>query len=108
LTEELGAKLRELVGSVTEFSERYQREGKGTLTLVLNVKALGNGSIAVAGDVKTKLPVAKRAGSLFWPTKGNNLTIENPRQQKLPLREVPPTRNETKDIGTADRTARPV
>ncbi|MDX6480328.1 MAG: hypothetical protein QOG85_838 [Gaiellaceae bacterium] len=95
---ELATKMQELVGSLKAFSDKFQREGKGTLTLVLNVSAHGNGTVTVAGDIKTKTPTAKRAGSVFWLTPGNNLAVENPRQQKLPLKEVPPPKTHTKDI----------
>lgn len=100
LHDDLGLRMQELVGNLRAFSERYQREGKGTLTLTLNVIAAGNGTIAVAGDVKVKTPTPKRAGSVFWPTAANNLTLENPRQQKLPLKEVPQPRRDVKDLST--------
>lgn len=98
LHDELGAKLQELVAMLKSYSDRFQREGKGSLTLVLNVATLGNGTVTIAGDIKTKTPTAKRAGSVFWLTPGNNLSVENPRQQKLPLREVQLPKQHTKDI----------
>lgn len=104
---ELAAKMFELVAQCRGFADRYSREGKGTLTLVLNVAALGNGTVTVAGDIKTKTPTAKRAGSVFFLTAGGNLSVENPRQQKLPLREVPTGPRAAKDI-SADMPSRGV
>lgn len=106
LHDELGLRMQELVATVSQFSDRFQREGKGTLTLVLGVTALGNGTITIAGDIKTKTPSAKRAGSVFFRTPGNNLSVENPRQQKLPLREVPQSRTQPKDLSTDPTPAR--
>lgn len=105
--DECGLKLQELVANLTAFSDRYQANGKGTLTVVLSVIAMGNGQVHVAGDIKTKTPTAKRAGSVFWRTKGNNLAVENPRQQKLNLREVPLPQTKTKDLSN-DRPVRGV
>lgn len=106
LHDELGLRMQELVAFLTAHSDRYQREAKGSLTLVLNIVAMGNGSLAVVGDIKTKTPTAKRAGSIFWRTPGNNLSVENPRQQKLPLREVPGGAARTKDLSGEAAPAR--
>jgi hypothetical protein len=40
--------------------------------------------------VAVKEPEAARERTVFWTTPSGNLTVENPRQTKLPLREVPP------------------
>lgn len=106
LNEELSSKMQELVGFLTQFSDRFQREAKGTLTLTLTVTARGNGTVTISDDVKTKTPTVKRTGQVFWPTKGNNLALENPRQQKLSLREVPTSPTRTKDISTDPAPAR--
>lgn len=98
LHDELSEKLRGLVSECGAYAERYERDGKGTLTLVLTLSASANGSVAVIGDVKVKPPVAKRSGSVFYRTKGDNLTLDNPRQQKLALREVQLPVREAKDI----------
>lgn len=108
LHEDLSARLQLLVTDCRAYAERYERKGKGTLTLVLSVSALDNGAIEVSGDIKAKHPQAKSAGSIFWPTKGNNLTLDHPRQQKLPLKEVSFERPKTKDISPEDRPVRGV
>jgi hypothetical protein len=108
LAAELGEKTQDLISVLTQYSDRYQREGKGSLTLVLSFKALGNGSIVLAGEIKTKTPTMPKAPSVFWRTPGNNLTLDNPRQQKLALREVPAAATKTKDISTEDRPVRTV
>lgn len=98
LHDELSAELQKLVGQCRAYSDRYQRSGKGTLTLSLTLVAMGNGTVSVQGEVKTKPPRGKRAGSMFFVTPGNNLSVENQRQQKLPLREVPHSTTKPKEI----------
>lgn len=95
---ELSATLQKHVSELFLYANRFQRDAKGSITLTLNFAVLGNGNVMVAGDVKTKTPKTPRAASMFFRTQGNNLTIENPRQQKLPLRDVGGTREKPKDI----------
>lgn len=85
---ELSETLQKLCGDLSAHAIQFGADAKGTLTLTLALKASANGVVGVAGDVKTKAPKAPRVGSVFWLTKGNNLTPDNPRQQKLGLREV--------------------
>lgn len=103
LHDELGELLHELVAELKHHVDYFQRDAKGTLTLKLNVAARGDGSVTVAGDVAIKKPT--RSGSTFFLTPGANLTLENPKQQKLPLREVPPAPRNVKDLPT-DRPVR--
>jgi hypothetical protein len=98
LHDELSAELQKLVAQCRAYSDRYLRPGKGTLTLNLTLIATGNGTVSVQGDVKTKPPKGKRAGSMFFVTPGNNLSVENQRQQKLPLREVPQSTTKPREI----------
>jgi hypothetical protein len=43
-------------------------------------------------------PDRKTSGAHFWMTPGSNLVVENPRQQKLPLREVKGGSTRVRDI----------
>ncbi len=90
IADEAATKLHELAAKLHELVDAYGGTAKGTLTLSVSLSALANGTVDVTADVKTKEPKPKRARSVFWLTKGNNLSPDNPRQQKLPLREVPP------------------
>lgn len=86
---ELSEQLHALTTYLSDYAEKYGCEAKGKLTLTLSLKAKSNGTVDVVGDVTKKEPKAPRAGSVFWVTPGNNLSPENPRQMKLPVREVP-------------------
>jgi len=97
---ELSENLQQLMKDLRLYSDRFQRDAKGNITLSLNVTVHGNGSVSIMGDVKMKTPKTPRAPSTFFLTPGNNLTLENPRQQRLPLREVPiPKREAPRDVG---------
>ena len=96
---ELSTTQQKLVADLFAYANKFQRNAKGTMTIALNFTVLGNGNVMVDGDVKTKTPKVPRAASMFFRTPGNNLSIENPRQQKLPLRDVGGgTKDKPKDL----------
>lgn len=70
--------------------EAVARHGqvKGSLTLTIDLKCDEVGTVEATYDVKTKEPKPRVSKSIFWLTKSGHLTVENPRQQSLPLREV--------------------
>jgi len=107
LHDELGLELQKLVGRAFALALVPVGEVRALLTLKLSIKAMANGAIAVAGDFSSKAPTAPKAGSVFYATKGNNLTLENPRQQKLPLKEVPQPKTQVKELAE-DRPVRGV
>lgn len=84
--DELSAALNELVESVSE-------TGKvGSLTFTLKVKPAGkgdHGTVIVSDATTLKKPQPERGEALFFITDDANLVRHNPRQEELPLREVP-------------------
>lgn len=60
----------------------------GSLTLKLNFEHGRNGVVCVLADVATKEPKRKAEPSVFFLTKGSNLSLENPRAKQLPLIDV--------------------
>lgn len=90
LHSELSEKIQEVCADLACYSAEYACDAKGQIKLTLDLKVMRNGTVNVGSDVVTKTPKRKRAASTFWLTKGNNLSPENPRQTKLPLREVAP------------------
>lgn len=82
LIDDASDKLAELVQSVTA-------NGKaGSLTLKIDLKPSTAGALAVRGEVKIKKPATLPREALLWPTPEGNLIAEDPKQSKLPLREV--------------------
>lgn len=105
---ELGEAVQHVTKELSKIVDLGAKNAKGTLTLKLSFDARANGTITLTGDVTTKTPKPVRGGSVFWATKGNNLSPENPRQQKLPLREVPASQRRTKELPAEDRPARSI
>lgn len=64
-------------------------KAKGSLTISLAIEVDREGLVTIVPDVKTKAPTPLRKKGRYWLTAGNNLSPENPKQQKLPLSEVP-------------------
>jgi hypothetical protein len=87
--DDLGEQLQKLCGELDQYAQNFGK-AKGELSVNLKLSVEANGVVSVVVDVKTKAPKVTRPKSIFWLTKGNNLSPENPRQQKLPLREVAP------------------
>lgn len=102
---ELSEELQRLGGTLNAQAIQYGAKSKGTLTLTLTLTAEANGTVNVDYDVKVKTPKPKRPRSVFWLTRGNNLTPENPKQQRLPLREVP-VQGPARDVPTEPREVR--
>ncbi|MEO6575503.1 MAG: hypothetical protein ABIP89_16765 [Polyangiaceae bacterium] len=86
---ELSEEVQKVTSALVDLVEKYGVDQKGQITLVLNLKALRSGMITVTSDVRTKTPKVRRGGTAFFATKAGNLTVDHPRQEKLPLREVP-------------------
>ena len=85
---ELSEKLHALVSELRDRSTAEDRKLRGELGLKLTID-VRKGVADVTADITTKTPKRKREPSTVWVTKGGNLTTEVPRQEKLPLREVP-------------------
>lgn len=80
--------LQQLVAKLQDEALDTNGDAKGELTLKLKINVEPNGIASIVYDLKTKEPTPKRPKGHLWVTKGGNLTPHNPRQQKLPLREV--------------------
>lgn len=68
----------------------------GKLTITLEVKQVSGGAISITPAVKASVPVPKPDSTLLWPTVEGNLSLQNPNQRSLDLRDVTPERGELK------------
>lgn len=91
LHSELSETTQKTMTELRDYAVTFSRDAKGTITLVLGFSVDEHGVTRVTSEVKTKLPKRPKASSTFWLTANNNLALENPRQQKLKLREVAPS-----------------
>lgn len=87
LADELADKLAEVVNAVIE----HEKGGVLNLTLKVNPTAIGDRSVVITDDVKTKVPQAPREQTLFFAGKAGELSRRNPRQMEFEtgLREAP-------------------
>lgn len=76
---------------------------KGDLGVTIHFKVEATGVVGISYSIKAKEPQARRPNSVFWLTRGGNLTAENPRQQELPnIREVTSKREQRDLPGAAE------
>ena len=61
----------------------------GSITLKVTVRPSTAGAMAVKPEVRVTMPKGLPAEALLWPTPEGNLVAEDPRQEKLELRQVP-------------------
>lgn len=90
--DDLTSQLGEVVTAVVETGKA------GSLTLKIDVKPNGEGSVRVLADVKPKVPTPVLGETLFFATSSGSLVRNDPRQAELPLREV---KTETKPLKDA-------
>ena len=88
LVSDLGDQLQALNEKLARVAESTGK-AKGELHLKLKLSADAGGTVQLDAEIVCKEPKAGRARSVLWLTKDNNLSGENPKQTKLPLREVP-------------------
>jgi hypothetical protein len=88
---ELSVEMRDLVTELTGHAINTGQDATGAITLKIQFKVTPRRECSSGYTIDTKKPKPKRAGSTFYVTKGGNLTVEHPRQARLPLREVPAT-----------------
>ncbi|MFA6904365.1 MAG: hypothetical protein WC236_14920 [Gallionellaceae bacterium] len=76
------AQLAELVSAVNA-------TGKGgKITLVISVKKMSKGACGVTAEIKLSKPHEAPDATLMFPTEEGDLLTEDPRQQKLELKQV--------------------
>lgn len=71
----------------------------GKLTITLDLKKSG-GAMAIKAKVTNKVPEVPADEDLMWPTVEGNLSLDNPAQRKLDLRQVEAGPKEIRRIET--------
>lgn len=77
----------------------------GKLIITLEVKRGTKGAMLIRPDSAVKVPEAKLEPTMLWATPEGNLTLDNPKQQKLDLRQVDPDTGELRSLGSAPAAA---
>lgn len=91
-----------LLQSLRAEASARRKQVKGTLKVELFFVVDDNDTVGITYSVKKKAPEPRRQSAHMWLTKGGNLSPENPRQQKLPLREVNGDRRPLREVEDAE------
>jgi hypothetical protein len=75
----------ECLAGVVKAVDQTGKAGKVTITL--DLKKAG-GTVQVVAKVTDKTPEAPPEADTFWPTVEGNLSLQNPNQQSLDLRDA--------------------
>ncbi len=86
--DEIARKQRKLIDQLTTDAYYFKKDAKGSLTVEIKFSVSDDGVVEAKGSVKTKEPPPRASKATFWATKGGNLAAENPKQMKLPVRDV--------------------
>ncbi|MFO1156642.1 MAG: hypothetical protein U1E43_07695 [Rhodospirillales bacterium] len=87
LADDLTEALAAIVADLADHARELGGRPSARLAITLDFK-LDRELVEVSAELKTTLPKRPRGRSVFWPTPDNHLSRHNPRQHKLPLRDV--------------------
>jgi len=104
---EASYEMAELLKRLHEESRTQVRQVTGSITLELGFACDETGTVKVIYGVKRKDPKRRTEPSHFWMDKKSRLVTENPRQQKLPLRDVGGARGGARDADEDDNRSAP-
>ena len=77
------------------------------LTITLDVKQQ-NGAVSVLAKVTDKTPEALPDADLYWTTPDGNLSLRNPAQRDLDLRQVDQSTGEIRSLGNPVLATQPL
>ena len=84
-----GTLLEDAADKLAEAVLAVDRTGKSArVTITIDIRKATSAAQAVTGECTVKLPKEQKVETLLFPTPEGNLLAEDPRQQKLELREV--------------------
>lgn len=85
-----GEALSRASDALTELGMAVAETGKaGSVTITVNVKPNGAGSVLTTAKVASKIPASPMLDTVFFVTAGGSFLRDDPRQEKLPLRDLP-------------------
>jgi hypothetical protein len=81
----------ELSEAISEAVQAARDTGKqSVITMKITIKPQGNsGQYFITDEISTKLPKLPKEQTIMFGTPEGNLLRDDPRQQKLPLRDLP-------------------
>lgn len=83
------SELSDTLNDVIEAVDEYRKAG--SLTFTVKVDPSKGNAVVVTDSIKATIPTADRDGSIFFVDDHKNLQRDDPRQPRLPLRDVSKT-----------------
>lgn len=102
LSDELSARMKGLVATMTEQARNAGGKPKGSIKLELTFK-LEEGLLEVTGDVTVKPPKMIRSRSIFYALTNGGVSVQNPKQLEMKLARD--TRTPVRDIASHRATS---
>lgn len=87
LHHDLSVEVENIVAALNDAKQAGAKSPAAKLAITLAFRLDGQ-VIEVVGDFKSTMPKVKREKSVFWSTAKNRLTRNNPKQQRLPFRDI--------------------
>jgi len=94
---ECSTELQRAVSLIRSEAEARDEKVSGSITVKLKITIDPKGHADVGYDILVKEPKKTRPDTLFFVTKGDNLSDEMTKQPKLPVREAPAPRTADTD-----------
>lgn len=85
---ELSLEMQQLLDVMRASAITTRRKRKGKITLELDFEVTERSETTIEYGVKIKKPKPVRAPCTAWVTEGGNAVFEQPKQTKLPFRDV--------------------
>ncbi|WP_323041119.1 hypothetical protein [Gemmobacter sp.] len=90
----LTQEMRELIEETTSHAQAYRVKAKCKLALTVTMTIDPFGQIDMEVEHKLTEPKAPKAKALAWSTEGGGLTVANPNQRTMEIRDVAGGRRE--------------
>lgn len=78
----------DLIAEIVSFSQSYGTKAKGKLSLTIEYSTDRFGQIEIAVEHKVAVPKPPKAKATAWTADGGGLTVANPNQRAMEIREV--------------------
>ena len=98
---DLNHDLRRLNRDISHLIDQGMDKVKGKLTITLTLTGRRNGAVHILSDSKLATPKVPRVETVRYLNREGNLEKDDPRQEKLPLRDVSVEIKKPRDVGAA-------
>lgn len=100
--QQLSQEMQTLMKAVIAQAKAQSKAVTGTLSLTLSFAGEDTGVVNVRYEIKRKEPKPRRPTSVFWIGRDGNVVDENPKQKRLPFRDVS-AKNEVREVDGSNK-----